>query len=175
MIRILGYVSANDSDFESWLIRAFVNRLHDQSAVAHACGHCLRNPKNIRTFVLNQINRCSQAGATDLKPISQVLRYRVDATEAITQDEANDVISKCLAIFRNEMANSAGRSFAFRWSSLIIVYMLRRRCYDTEFLPPESDLAVKAKGLFTEAIQRYEQKRLRQSAGQSTHQKPSDK
>ncbi len=60
---------------------------------------------------------------------------------------------------------SGGGGYPFRWSSLIVVYMLRRRMFDLDFLDPERELATKAKELFRTAIDRYKQRRLRPLGG----------
>ena len=58
-----------------------------------------------------------------------------------------------------------GSGYPFRWSSLIIVYMLRRRMFDPEFMDTEQPLAIDAKRLFREAIVRYENRKLRPLGG----------
>ncbi|GEM_PF-1775880 len=169
-VRILSYISTSDISFQEWLIDPFNDKLRiDRSAIINGCGHCLRNPVLIRNFIVRmtaiESGSRSTPSSNKLKAVSQILRYRFNATQSLTDDEAYKIIEICLKIFEHEMRNTSGRTFAFRWASLIIVYLLRRRMYSSEFLPPDGELAVRAKQLFEEAIERYNQRKLRPIGG----------
>ena len=91
--------------------------------------------------------------------MSQILRYRADATAQISSAKAAEIIETCLRLFGHGVEHRAS-SFAFRWSCLIIVYLLRRRMFDPEFLDPSSDLAVRAKSRFSDASEKCKTGRL---------------
>lgn len=167
IVRALGYISVDDIEFEDWLSKNFQNEFHDRQCVLHTSGLAMRSPDNIAKLVKHVFysgGRLSSPGANELKAISQVLRYRHDATKEIKSDTCEQVIQSCLRIFERGM-ESGGGGYPFRWSSLIVVYMLRRRMFDLDFLDPERELATKAKELFRTAIDRYKQRRLRPLGG----------
>lgn len=165
VVRALGYLSVNSREFEEWLVSSGVSYGRDAQAIEHTCGLTLRQPEYVARF-LNQIFASPEAspGANRLKAVSQILRYRSDATAELPSTKATEIIETCLRLFSLGVERRAS-SFAFRWSCLIIVYLLRRRMFDPGFLDPSSDLAVRAKRLFSEAIQKCRSGQLRPLRG----------
>ena len=47
-------------------------------------------------------------------------------------------------------------AFLFRYSALIIVYLLRRRAWDDEYMNPSEELACDTKSLFEEVIRKLD-------------------
>ena len=86
-----------------------------------------------------------------MKSLSQILRYRENATEHFSTELANRAMENTTNVFKREL-DQGGRSFNFRWSSLVIVFLLRRRMYDPNFADPEGQMALYAKELFERAI-----------------------
>ncbi len=167
VVRALGYISVEDNEFDIWLANNLRNQFRDRQCVLHTCGLALRQPANIAKlfeFVFFPNGGLASPGANELKAISQVLRYRTDATKEISSRKCEQVIESCLRIFERGMERGGG-GYPFRWASLIIVYMLRRRMFDLDFLDPEQELATKAKELFRTAIERHKQRRLRPMGG----------
>ncbi len=167
VVRALGYLSVENKEFDDWLAANLGNRFRDRQAVLHASGLAMRAPSNIATlfdFVFFANGRSVSPGANELKAISQVLRYRTDATQSIDSRKCERVIQSCLGIFERGMDRGGG-GYPFRWASLIIVYMLRRRMFDFDFLDPQQDIAIEAKELFRTAIQRHQQRLLRPMGG----------
>ncbi len=137
----------------------------EAQAIEHTCGLTLRQPEHIGHFI-NQIFASPgiSPGANRLKAVSQILRYRADATAQLSSSKATEIIETCLRLFSHGVERRAS-SFAFRWSCLIIVYLLRRRMFDPEFLEPSSKLAVRAKRLLSEAIEKCRTGQLRPLRG----------
>ena len=96
--------------------------------------------------------------------LSIMQRYRSDAMEQIESATAELIVRKSLQIFEDGLRRG-GKGFPFRWSSLIIVYILRRRRYDTDFLDPEGELAKEAKGVFLESIRLIREKKVKPMGG----------
>jgi len=169
VVRILGYISASDPQFEGWLLRSLQNSNYDRSAISHACGHCLRSSDDLNAYFSAAFGQFRVSGTAevkrDLKPVSQALRYRANATERLSSSHAELMVSQCLKVFKHQMDIRKGSTLDFRWSALVVGYLLRRRIYDGDFLPPDSDLALRAKKLFEEAIDRFEEGRLRPMGG----------
>jgi len=168
-VRILGYISVDNSDFEDWLIR-YLLKGNDEfaggmQAVKHSFGLCARNAANIEIFfthVFEKENR--RIVENDLKAVSQILRYRHNASENLNADLAQKIFKRCTLEFEQELGKG-GRSLRFRWSSLIIVYILRRRMYDSSFIDPDGHSAVSAKKLFEKAIEDCNSGRVRPLGG----------
>jgi hypothetical protein len=170
LIRAIAYTSIEHEEFEEWLIDSLrIAQGQSLDAIFNACAHCLRNPQRIRLFVNAAFQLSNRAECLPkvnaLKAVSQVFSYRVEATRDLSDDDAYRIIRACLTIFKREMDTRAGKSFAFRWSSVIIVYLLRRRIFQSDFLPPDSPLAMETKVLFSEAIERYRQRKLKPISG----------
>lgn len=165
VIRCLGYLSVDNAEFEKWLLQSRKSHYNYAKAVEHTCGLTLRNPKLIAEFIGKIFSSDNASPNRDqLKAVSQILRYRTDATAALDSSKATQIVETCLHHFKQGVARG-GRSFEFRWSSLIIVYMLRRRMFDSDFLDPSGELAVKAKNLFDDAIRKCRSGKLRPISG----------
>lgn len=167
VVRALGYISVDDTQFDNWLAANLRNQFQDRQCVLHTSGLALRSPKNIATlfdFVFFPEGQLSTPGANELKAVSQILRYRSDATKEISSTKCEQVIRSCLGIFERGMERGGG-GYPFRWASLIVVYMLRRRMFDLDFLDPENEPATRAKELFRTAIDLHKQRRLRPLGG----------
>jgi hypothetical protein len=167
VIRALGYISVDNTEFDTWLANNIFNQFQDRQCVLHTCGLALRSPESIAKLfdhVFFPKLMLNSPGANELKAISQVLRYRADATRDISSLKCEQAIQICLSIFDRGMEQGGG-GFPFRWASLIIVYLLRRRMFDHDFLEPEQELAIDAKSLFRMAIDRHKQGKLRPMGG----------
>ena len=152
VVRILGYVSTNSSMFENWMMNNLYPSFSDGGAVKHSFGLCARDPDNIAAYLKHLFSeRKGLPGTNDMKSVSQILRYRANATEQLSADVANEIFEKTTEIFKIEMGRG-GSSFNFRWSGLVIVFLLRRRMFDADFADPDGRLAMQAKTLFERAI-----------------------
>ena len=76
-----------------------------------------------------------------------MLRYREDATRDMSSQLCEELTERILIVFDEEHANRNFK-FLFRNSCLCIVYLLRRRAYDDDYLPPGSPLNDKVRTAF---------------------------
>ena len=167
-IRTLAYTSTDHPAFRKLIISMIEAFLADGSNarlgqhVLTACGWCLRDPEDIQMFA-RACKKYMQNHNTNLniwlKAISEILRYRGHATRDMDSTTAQYLIQKALATFVVERDRNNG-NYLFRYSCLIIVYLLRRRAYDDEFLPPDKPLAVRVKNDFSTAIEACKRNRL---------------
>ena len=79
-----------------------------------------------------------------------MLRYREDATRDMSSQLCEELTERILIVFEGEHA-SRNFQFLFRNSCLCIVYLLRRRAYDDDYLPPGSPLNDKVRAAFVSA------------------------
>ena len=125
VIRALGYLSVDSHEFEEWLVCSGV-RTTRRAGHRDTCGLTLRQPEFIAQFI-EQIFASPgvSPGANRLKAVSQILRYRADATASVLFEKRGNHRNMPQAI-RSRIERRAS-SFAFRWSCLIIVYLFRRQ------------------------------------------------
>jgi len=171
-IRTLGYTSTDNPTFREIIlseVRDFLrgDRRGLGQHILTSCGWCLREPEHIAIYA-KACERYMRSHDTNLnvwlKALSEILRYRGNATSAIDTSLANYLVGKALDTFTAQRENRNG-NYLFRYSCLIIVYLLRRRAYDDEFLPPEDTLAVQVKEEFRRAIQDCNNDRLKLVGG----------
>jgi hypothetical protein len=167
-IRILGYISYDSVEFQEFLVQKLRTDYNENQCVLHSCGLCLRAPHLIKNF-FNHYRPLFETprpdGLTNIfKAMAQILQYRPDATSQLPSDVANLVMDQAITAFEFQTNQNIG-GFTFRYTALIVVFMLRRRMYDTSFFEPHSQRAKRAKESFSNAIKRYERGQLTLLAG----------
>mgnify|MGYP006422652971 CR=1 FL=1 len=155
VVRLLGYTSTPDSRFAKFLTDALKGRGRQVDAeVPIACGWCLRDSDHIRVFA--ELATRSN-GDTDMhpnlnwiRPLGQVLRFRENATRSLTSDLAEQ-LARILGLRFQAVRKEGKGAHIFKNSAIAIVFLLRHRQYDDDFMPPDSDLAVWLKKEFATA------------------------
>lgn len=155
LIRMLGYMSCSDHGFESFVVERL--RRAGTSLLAHevqAAGWAVREPETIAVFAEILARRLSsdrpRGNANWLKAFSHMLRRRPDATRDISTALAAKLCELLLKAFRAELEARSGK-YVFRYTCVGIVYLLRRRMFEDDFLDPGSRLAGAIKSTFQEA------------------------
>jgi hypothetical protein len=163
--RALGYMSVDDKRLEKALVRELDKVATDD--VVKACGGCLRSPASIAKFLERFLARLRVSSTNSniwLRALSQLLQYRGDATAETHSSTCEQLTVEMLTLFDTELKKGKG-NYIFRYTSLAIVYLLRRRAYDDDYLAPESPTAIAAKDAFARAIQLRRQHRFRLMGG----------
>ena len=168
-IRALTYTSTSNVDFQRYLIR----RLKEDGTALErhnlaASGWCLSEPKKIAMFakVLERFLRDKPPSPNNwLKAFAEMLRYREHATCDIPSELGEKLTAQILDFFEYERTVRRSAKFLFRNSCLCIVYLLRRRAFDDDYLRPESELAEKVKAAFSAAITDLKGRRLQAIGG----------
>lgn len=132
-------------------MRHITKGIGDESFVV-AAGKCFRDPDHIAAFVEaflygNGINASDNAW---WKALSEILRFRGNATQNISSDRCLKLIELAGKHFEMLRKSRSGGEY-FRLVCLVIVYTLRRRAYDDTFLDPEGEIAIWIKEQFREA------------------------
>lgn len=156
IISVLACTSTADADFQGYLVSRLQSQKkrigqpdlkdHELSAI----GWCLRDENGIAIFAevmekrLNfSISNCNNW----LKAFSEILRYRDTATKEIPSSLCHSLSEVALKVFVDQ-ARQRSLRFLFRYSALIIVYLLRRRAWDDDYMAPDEPYAVRAKEEF---------------------------
>ena len=95
-----------------------------------------------------------------LKAFSEVLRFREDATRDVSSTLCAELSRHALEIVEEEH-RFRKLLHRFRNAAVIIVYLLRRRAWDDDYLDPASPLAVEIKRSFELAIEDIRQGRAK--------------
>ncbi len=168
-IRALTYTSTSNVAFQRFLMRRLKQ---DGTALERhhlaACGWCLWEPRKIASFakMLDRFLRDKPPSPNNwLKAFAEMLRYREDATCHIESELGEALTAQILDFFEHERLVRRNAKFLFRNSCLCIVYLLRRRAYDDDYLRPESELAERVKTVFSSAITDLKGRRLQAIGG----------
>lgn len=168
-VRTIGYSATLSPEFERYLVdRLRQEGVRARQVIVRACGWCLRSPQAFELFVrvlLRRIVEEPQRGHTDwIKSLSQVLRFREEATRDLASSELLELCRFLRNVFRGEVDTGVG-NHTFTATCLSLVYLLRRRAFDDQFLAPEGRLASELRSDFQRAITLHQAGRLRLRAG----------
>ncbi len=153
VVRVLGYTSTGHPKFQEYLAARVRTGSYLERHELSACGWCLRESSDIAAFaaLFAKLLRSYQNAMNNwLKAFAEMLRYREDATQDITSRLCEELTERILVIFREEHAKRSFK-FLFRNSCLCIVYLLRRRAYDDDYLALGSPLHAVVRSAFIRA------------------------
>jgi hypothetical protein len=150
-IRAIAYTHVDHQELRNLIVSKITQPYVEEDFVL-ASGKCLRSPEEVSKFVTSMIYQlaCGRAKMVWWKALAELLRFRGDATQEIESVNCLKLLKDAGAIFRIERLRGNGNEL-FKTVCMVIVYMLRRRAFDDEFLPPESDIAEWIKGEFRNA------------------------
>jgi hypothetical protein len=155
LVRALAYTSTPDTEFQQFLGRRLLavrGSLTPQELTG--CGWCLRDPRLVANFaeVLAERLERDRSGVNNwLKAFAEILRYRDNATHDIPSTRCEQLSLLILQVFEAQRSRN-NFAFLFRNSCLCIVYLLRRRAYDDDYLQPGNNAAEQIKATFNDAI-----------------------
>ncbi|MBD3291927.1 MAG: hypothetical protein GF393_03320 [Armatimonadia bacterium] len=169
IFRTLGYCSADSNNLRESLAGIVRSQKDFRQYHIVAMGNCLRSPDQIRAFFETTVAHIGRKGKPPyrtewLKAIARLLQYRASATEDLDSDDCWFVSRYCLQVMEEEIDNRKA-AFLFRYASLCVVYLLRRRKYDVSYLGPGESRTERAKKVFEKAIQRHDEGRLKAIGG----------
>lgn len=150
-IRAIAYTHVNHKPFHDNIIRNLQGPIIHEDYIV-AAGKCLREAEHISSFleVFFKTRRALQFNRVWWRALSEILRFRGNATQLISSQRCYDLMQLAWKGFKSDRLSNSGTE-SFRLECLVIVYTLRRRAYDDTFLDPESDLAVGIKNEFRQA------------------------
>jgi hypothetical protein len=158
LIRALAYTGTANEEFQKFLARRIQeasSRLKQHELAA--CGWCLRDPAQIAMFSLILLRRLKDGidGQNNwLKAFGEMLRYREDGTRDIPTARCSELTRYLLQVLESEL-RAGNAKFLFRNSCLCIVFLLRRRAFDEDYLRPGSIAYEEVSGAFKAAIEGF--------------------
>ena len=135
--------------------------------VVSALGTCLHDPAEVPLLAQTLLKRLrgNYGGPNDwLKALARVLRYRPEAARELDSDLCLALVRGAHGVFSAELEQGNAK-YLFRNSALLIVYLLRRRRYDPDFLNADDPLTTQCRESFTRAVVAAEQRRLQMIGG----------
>lgn len=116
-------------------------------------GNCLRDPNGISNFLM----ACQPGRLTThhIRTIAELACYRATAMELIATDRLNEIYESIAEEFRS-YSRYSNLNLHFRYLTLCVAFLLRRRIFDDTFVPPSSKLAAMVKQTCLNVIQGYE-------------------
>ena len=154
VIRSLAYSWTSSSTFQKYILRLLgyantdLNRWH-----LLAIGRCLRGRNDIHVFLKTLAKRLKHSHERSfhwLVALSDLLKLREEALASVDTGLCYTMLRELDAIFEPLVAGrgTGFRQYIGRYVCVSIVYMLRRRAYDPDFLDPDEPLALHIKDLF---------------------------
>jgi len=148
LLRCLGYMSC-ESEFLSQYLRSQINNefagltTREVQASLIAIGNCFRDPTDIAKFVELMYSRISDGlpgGRLHwVRALCQVLRYRKEAAAKIDSEVCEHLAWFCYQIAREQIDHEKKAAFLYRYGTLCIAFLLRRRRNDEGFMDPAGD------------------------------------
>lgn len=158
VLRLLGYMSTNVDGMEVFIEQQLSSLLSISELNCMLAGNCIRTPKLASFFItrlLEYIPKSIQKRllSYQMQAIARLISQREDALNLLSEDQAYLLLTECLKVFKHELERN-NLHWLFEHSGLVVVYTLRYRTVNTIFLSPETELALKAKQLFSLAVEK---------------------
>lgn len=166
VIKVLAFISANLDGLERWIIESIGTSGNVEEPICMIAGNCIRTPEAAALFVRRLLTHIPHSNRQRLlnyqmQAIGRLLSQRLDIMRDIPEKYAYQLVEECLKVFEDEIGRN-NLAWLFEHSGLVVVYTLRYRMINAEFLDPESELALRAKKQFEIAIEKLS-KRLTQT------------
>ena len=150
--RLIAYTSTGSELIQDYLVtNSSTNPQKDEDF--RMIGNCLRDPNGIASF----LNACNprKLSTHHIRTIAELACYRLAAMQHIGTDQLTEIYG---AIAR-EFSSHSGYprlTLHFRYLTLCVAFLLRRRVFDDSFVQPDSELASLVKRTCQNVIHGYE-------------------
>ena len=156
MLKVLAYMSARVDGLEEFIETKIRSNFYIDELTCIVAGNCIRRADLAATFItklLDYIPKSSQQRLLNyqMQAIARLISQREDALSMLSETQAYVLLDACLKVFKHEL-EEGNLNWLFEHSGLVVVYTLRFRINNPEFLAPDSKKALEAKELFSEAI-----------------------
>ena len=120
-------------------------------------GNCLREAAGIRNFLLTCLPR--RLSVHQIRTIAELTCYRDSALEQI-ETQHLDAIYESIATEFNANSRHGNLGLHFRYLTLCVAFLLRRRIFDDAFIPPDSKVARSIKDTCLRVISDYRNRKI---------------
>ena len=139
-----------NTEFQSILTGLVYSKWEYETWQLLAIGRCLRDPETIGEFcraVLERLQESLDDTSNWLRAFSEVIKYREEALHHTPSDLCLSITKYLTEKFEACIAHEGAefKPWVFTYTCVGIVYLLRRRVYDNDFLDPNLPLAKRIK------------------------------
>ncbi|MCC9601024.1 hypothetical protein LOC67_10750 [Stieleria sp. JC731] len=164
-VKLLGFMSADCVGMDAWIRREITQTSKTGETTCIIAGNCIRNPKTASIFVRKLLAEIPTGNKKRLlnyqmQALGRLLSQRQDAMSELRSQDATLLVQECINVFDDEIKKD-NLAWLFEHSGLVVVYALRYRIYEQDFLDPDSALALRAKKTFAVAIEKLMERRDR--------------
>ena len=156
VIRMLAYTSTDAEVVLDYASRIARRGPRDEEEF-RLVGNCLRSSQGICDFLLTCTSQ--HLSSHQVRTIAELASYRSSALELIdshSMEGLYDVISKEFS----QLAKRVSVRLHFRYLTLCVAFLLRRRIFDDSFISPDNTLARRVKATCIDVIRRYEAEQI---------------
>ena len=161
--RLLAYTSTASPSVQVYLVK------HSKIVPARnedfrMIGNCLRDENAIRSF-LNTCHSHQLSGDHDyVRTIAELASYRESALSQIETETLNKIYESIASGFR-EHSKCSNLGLPFRYLTLCVAFLPRRRIFDDSFVPPDGKIASLVKETCLNVIERHKKRTIRIMGG----------
>ncbi|QDT04237.1 hypothetical protein K227x_26270 [Rubripirellula lacrimiformis] len=143
-LRCIAYTSFTSPELESFIDKRLVTGSLSDDAELRVVGNCLRSPETIARFLENcdRHRNSIELNPHQTRAIAELTSYRAEALRYVSETTASNIFRSVTRAFEN--SNSYG-GIDFRYRTMSVAFMLRRRIFDESFVPNDSDAAIRVK------------------------------
>jgi hypothetical protein len=160
--RALAYMSSDREPLLMHLGHVVATRRIYADPECRLVGNCLRSPHAIADY-LSALSRGGVSGPEispgNVRTIAELCCYRSQALQSVTSESLSLLYEMILIDFEN-VSRSSHLRLDFRNLTLAMAFLLRRRVFDDSFVPPDSELAERAKTVCANVIDRARRGRV---------------
>ena len=161
-IKTLAFICAACEGLDAWVHTQISQCTKLDETTCMIAGGCIRSPDTAALFIKTLLEGIPRSNLRRLlnyqmQALGRLFSTRGDILKNIPEESMYKVVRECLSVFSHEISTN-NLAWLFEHSGLVVVYALRYRIYKSDFLEPDSELAIEAKSLFHEAIQKLEER-----------------
>jgi hypothetical protein len=143
-LRCIAYTSHSSAELERFIAERLIPGRLSDDAELRVVGNCLRSPETIAAF-FEKCNRHRHAhilGTHQTRAIAELTSYRAEALRYVSESTVTRTLRSLMLDFEN--SNAYG-GIDFRYKTMAVAFILRRRIFDESFVPKDSDTAIRLK------------------------------
>ena len=106
------------------------------------------------TLFFDHCDKAAELTGNHIRTIAELVTYRDDALRLVDSDTLRRIYDLISAKFFSQAQDKPRLNLDFRYLTLCVVFLLRRRIFDDSFLPPEDELSVRVKTACLRVIER---------------------
>lgn len=139
VLRCLAYTSWTSPELEQFIDQKLIDGRMTDDAELRVIGNCLRSPNLVAKF----LEKCSvRPNVNHIRAIAEISSYRPDALQFVSDSVVRSVYE---AVTHHFTSANSFEGIDFRYETMSAAFLLRRRIFDEDFLPPDSPQAESVK------------------------------